>query len=81
MSWRLHHEWTRGAVVNGAQLEVCEHCATLRVTRPGELSFVNGVRVLRMVVHHIRRLAEPEDRIRAEAPPCVSPAVHFRAPW
>ena len=64
MSYRLRHEWVRGAVVNGAQLSVCEFCETLRVEPDGP-------------EYYIRRCAEgapTADRVVDTRPPCIAPA-------
>ncbi len=80
MTFQLRHDWHDGARVNGAQLATCANCETLRV----ELGTVEGMRV-----HYIRRVLEPPNRpeqdplarVTLEAPRCISPAGHFRAPF
>lgn len=93
MTFRLRHEWTSGARVNGADLATCPHCATLRVT----LMVAGGADE----VHFIRRISDapklegqecarvdymkpdtdPDARVTRIEPRCLSPAEHFRAPW
>ena len=40
MTWSLHHEWSPGAYINGAQLATCRHCGALRVTQPWGSSYI-----------------------------------------
>lgn len=68
MTFRLRHEWTIGALVNGTQLATCQHCGTLRAENETGRSF-------------IRRARLESERVRDVEPPCVSPALHFSAPW
>ncbi len=70
MTFRLRHEFTDGAVVNGSKLGTCPHCATLRV-----VDLASGV------AHFIRRAIEPQRVIDGPEPPCISATVPFRAPW
>lgn len=60
MGWRLRHEWTIGARVNGAQLATCVHCGTLRAADD------RGVRFF-------RRVQDEAERVRALEPPCLAP--------
>ena len=69
MTFRLRHEFTPGAVVNGAQLGSCAHCATLRV-----LELATGL------THYVRRAVDNRVVDGAE-PPCITTDVPFRAPW
>jgi len=64
VTFRLRHEWHRGARVNGAQLWTCEHCGTLRADDVGAAA---GGTV------YLRRVEDEAERVRTKEPPCLAP--------
>lgn len=78
MSFLLRHPWKIGTTfppLDGRasmRLSTCGHCETLRVEHGAEPAPETTV--------FIRRRAKEEERIVTVEPPCVSPAVPFRAP-
>lgn len=71
MSWRLHHEWKRGAEIAGARLATCPHCGTLRSTEkkpdaPEAVLYIKRT-------YDVGRITEIE-------PPCIPPPRGL-PPW
>jgi NifB/MoaA-like Fe-S oxidoreductase len=89
VSFQLRHEFPIGSRVLDAVIASCAHCHTVRVEKDREIPYF-VTRGPSMQETEEETFSADDDgrpsqrrrlkRIEVE-PPCVSPPVHWRAPW